>query len=233
MHPAVAAPPEGWSAEILLREMLRLFSGRIALVSSFGTESAVLLHMLACIDPATPIIFLDTGKLFPETLQYRDLLATRFGLSDLRIARPDVGLIAHIDLAETLWSNDPDLCCWLRKVEPLDEALTGFAAWITGRKRYHGGMRRDLPLVESGPDGRTKINPLAEWSTKDIESYFTQHKLPRHPLTTHGYSSIGCITCTRATNPGEHPRDGRWTDIGKSECGIHLPRPISRPIPAI
>lgn len=224
-----AAPVEDWSAEDLLAGMLRDYRGRIALVSSFGAESAVVLHMVAGIDRTTPVIFLDTGKLFPETLQYRDMLVQRFGLTDLRTARPEQARIAAVDPAGMLWSTDPDVCCWQRKVEPLDEALTGFAAWITGRKRYQGGLRRNLPMVETGTDGRIKINPLAGWSLDDISRYFGEHDLPHHPLEAQGFHSIGCTTCTRATRPGEEVRAGRWDGFAKNECGIHLPRVAAVP----
>jgi len=224
MQTVLVAPADDRGTKVLLREKLDEYRGRIALVSSFGAESAVLLHMVASIDSATPVIFLDTGKLFAETLEYRDQLAARLGLRDLRTARPEPARIAEIDPAGTLWRSDPDVCCWQRKVEPLDEALAGFSAWITGRKRYQGGVRRDLPLVEAGPDGRVKINPLARWSADDIARYFAEHGLPRHPLEARGYRSIGCTTCTRVAAPGEDPRAGRWDGSSKNECGIHLPR---------
>jgi phosphoadenosine phosphosulfate reductase len=222
---AVTAPAgQDVCAADLLADKLAEYRGRIALVSSFGAESAVVLHMVAAIDPATPVIFIDTGKLFSETLAYRDRLVARLGLRDLRTARPPASRIESVDPHGTLWRSDPDLCCWQRKVEPLDEALAGFDAWITGRKRYQGGLRRNLPLVEAGPDGRVKVNPLAGWSGQDIAGYFAAHGLPRHPLAARGYASIGCTTCTRAVQPGEPVRAGRWDGFDKSECGIHLPR---------
>jgi len=222
---AVTSPAsEDFSAEDLLAEKLAEYRGRIAVVSSFGAESAVVLDMVASIDRTTPVIFIDTGKLFPETLVYRDQLVARLGLRDVRIARPAAARLDTADPHGTLWQSDPDLCCWQRKVEPLDEALAGFDAWITGRKRYQGGLRRNLPMVESGPDGRVKINPLAGWSGQDVAEYFAEHDLPRHPLAARGYASIGCAPCTRAVQPGESARAGRWDGFDKSECGIHLPR---------
>jgi phosphoadenosine phosphosulfate reductase len=222
-----ADPGPAAAAGELLRSMLRAFPGRIAAVSSFGAESAVLLHLLSDIDPAVPVIFLDTGKLFAETLDYRDTLVRRFGLRGVRSARPDAGLLAERDSRGTLWREAPDQCCWHRKVEPLDAALAGFAAWITGRKRAHGGGRETLDSVETGTDGRIKVNPLAEWSTEDVAAYFDAHDLPRHPLTARGYRSIGCVPCTRAAAPGEAPRAGRWAGSGKTECGIHTHLPPS------
>ncbi|MBV9653453.1 MAG: phosphoadenylyl-sulfate reductase [Acetobacteraceae bacterium] len=213
---------EGWSTQTLLDTMInRVFSGKIAVVSSFGIESAPLLHMVAQVDRTVPVIFLDTGKLFPETLRYRDTLVERLGLTRVRAVPPNEATLAAVDSDGTLWRSDPSLCCWARKVEPLDEALAGFEAWITGRKRFQGGKRSDLALVESGDDGRTKVNPLAFWNEADLAAYFAAHDLPRHPLEARGYRSIGCAVCTRPTKPGENPRAGRWSGTDKTECGIH------------
>lgn len=209
------------AADSLLRTMLMVFPGRIAAVSSFGTESAVLLHLIARIDPATPVIFLDTGKLFPETLHYRDSLARHLGLTDVRVAHPDPVRLARTDAAGSLWASEPDQCCWQRKVEPLDVALSGFAAWITGRKRMHGGTRSALDMVDAGQDGRIKVNPLAAWGSEDIARYFAAHDLPRHPLLAQGYRSVGCAPCTRPVGAEDAPRAGRWAGTDKTECGIH------------
>lgn len=212
----------GWSTKDVLRDLLcRVFPRQIALVSSFGTESAVLLHLIAGIDQAAPVIFLDTGKLFPETLQYRDALVARLGLQDVRSVQPDERALALADPAGTLWETDPDVCCWQRKVEPLDEALAGFPAWITGRKRFQGGQRGALPLIEH-EGARVKVNALASWSAERLRGYLDMHDLPRHPLEAQGYRSIGCAPCTRPTAPGQDPREGRWAGRGKTECGIHL-----------
>lgn len=208
-------------AKALLETMIRrAFPGRIAVVSAFGAESAVLLDLVAAIDPATPVIFLDTGKHFAETLAYRDRLATRLGLSDLRVVTPDEAVIARQDRDGRLWSHSPDFCCHLRKVVPLTRALSGFQAWITGRKRFHGDSRTFLEPIEA-VDGRVKINPLAHWSLREIGEAFAARDLPRHPLAARGYASIGCAPCTRAVDDGESPRAGRWADREKSECGIH------------
>ena len=205
----------------------RDFPGRITLVSSFGAESAVLLHLVASVDRATPVIFIDTGKLFPETLAYRDQLCARLGLTDVRSTGPAPALLAQADPAGTLWQTEPDICCWHRKVEPLDAALEGFDAWITGRKRFQGGERGALPLIEQ--DGtRTKANPLATWTTAAIGNYRREHGLPPHPLEAQGYRSIGCTHCTRPVAAGEDPRAGRWANRTKTECGIHRPRQATR-----
>jgi phosphoadenosine phosphosulfate reductase len=208
------------------REFLRAaieetWRGRIALVSSFGTEAAVLLHLVASIDPATPVLFVDTLKLFPETLRYRDLLTARLGLRNVRTVQPDAARLAAIDPDGDLWRRDPDACCALRKVEPLSQALAGFDAWINGRKRFHGDLRAGLAAVEQA-DGRIKLNPLADWGIEDIDGYFAAHNLPRHLLEADGYTSIGCMPCSAPTRLGEDRRAGRWRGRDKTECGIHL-----------
>ena len=199
------------------------FPGDIALVSSFGAEAAVLLHMVADIDRATPVIFLDTGKLFGETLRYRDTLADLLGLTDVRTVAPDPARIDSVDPDGVLWYGNPNMCCYLRKVEPLNRALNGFSSWISGRKGFHGGERVNLPTIEATEDGRVKINPLAGWGQADVEAYFDRHGLPRHPLQADGFLSIGCMPCTDRVAPGEDPRAGPWRGRNKSECGIHLP----------
>jgi phosphoadenosine phosphosulfate reductase len=213
------------SAEDLLEAMLTdHFAGRIALLSSFGAESAALLHMVSRIDRATPIVFLDTGKLFAETLQYRDRLVAQLGLTNLIEAHPDQARLRQLDPDGLLWQTDPDMCCWQRKVEPTDEALAPYAAWITGRKHFHGGLRGALPMIEQDDGGKIKINPLVGWSRTQIDYYFAENALPQHPLVMRNYRSIGCAPCTRATAPNESARAGRWSGTAKTECGIHLPR---------
>lgn len=210
-------------ARLLLEDIfLRRFAGRVAVVSSFGAESAVLLHLAASVDRSVPVLFLDTAKLFAETLRYRDALAAQLGLRDLRTIAPDPGTMAAADPDGLLWSRDPDACCQLRKIEPLARALAPFDAWVNGRKRFHGGTRTGLALEETA-DGRVKVNPLADWSAADIDGYFRAHALPRHPLWHLGYDSIGCEPCSAPTLPGETPRAGRWRGLTKTECGIHGP----------
>jgi phosphoadenosine phosphosulfate reductase len=210
----------------LLRTLLREgpLAGRTALVSSFGAESAVLLDMVATVDRRTPVIFLDTGKLFEETRDYRDEITTLLGLEDVRVIRPEPAALARHDSLGTLWSRAPDLCCHIRKTETLDRALAGFAAWITGRKRFQGGLRSTIPTIEGEPSsGRIKLNPLAPWSAEDVERYRLLRNLPAHPLVAEGFTSIGCIPCTRRVDPGATPRAGRWWGLDKAECGIHRP----------
>jgi len=205
----------------LLRVMLEeVFPGRIALVSSFGAEAAVLLDLVARIDRALPVIFLDTGRHFPETLAYRDDLVERLGLADVRIVAPDPLEIEAEDPDGGLWQRMPDRCCRLRKLLPLTRALTGFDAWITGRKRFHGDARQALPRIECR-DGRVKINPLADWSREAILAAFRERDLPLHPMRDEGYPSIGCWSCTARVDDGQPLRAGRWPGTGKTECGIH------------
>jgi len=207
----------------LLRPLIeREFCGGLVVVSSFGTESAVILAMVAEIDRKTPVLFLDTGKLFGETLRYRDRLVARLGLCDVRTIAPDVSQLSAVDPEGVLWLSDPDACCGVRKVKPLNDALCGFDAWVSGRKRYHGARRAALPIFEADGRGRFKINPVAGWSRTRVREEFIRRNLPRHPLEAAGYLSVGCITCTDRVRPDEDPRAGRWRGLDKTECGIHL-----------
>ena len=212
------------TADLLDEVIHHEFAGRIALVSSFGADSVVLLHLAAEVAPSVPVIFIDSGKMFGSTHRYRDQLAERLGLTDVRIARPDPARLAAEDADSALWMRAPDQCCAIRKVAPLARALSGFDAWISGRKRYQGGMRAALPLVEA--DGaRIKINPLAGWGKDELRAYRRAHDLPEHPLVADGFRSIGCMPCTSRVADGEDERDGRWRGKGKTECGIHLGLP--------
>jgi phosphoadenosine phosphosulfate reductase len=193
---------------------------RLALVSSFGTESAALLKVMADVDPAIPVIFLDTGWLFEETLAYRDTLTERLGLRDVRSIKPLEEALLREDPDKELWFSDPDACCRIRKVEPLARALKPFSAWLNGRKRFQGGARADIPVVEQ--DGaRLKFNPFANSSREEIEAIYKLANLPPHPLVASGYLSVGCMPCTSRTSPDEEARAGRWRGRAKTECGIH------------
>jgi len=220
---AMQARFEGVSAQDMLRELLAgELRGRIAAVSSFGAESAVLLHMVAQVDVDVPVVFTNTQKMFGETLAYRDELAETLGFTDLRVFRPDPRLLAIKDKTGLRWSYDPDGCCDLRKVEPLRRALAPFDSWISGRKGFQSGTRTALPRFEED-EGRLKINPLADWDKTRLDAYFAEHDLPRHPLEAQGYLSIGCAPCTTKVAPGEDPRAGRWRSFDNVECGIHAP----------
>lgn len=205
----------------ILRTIIgEVFAGRVAVVSSFGADSAVLLQLVAEVDSATPVIFVDTGRHFPETIAHRDHLVRHFGLRDLRSVGPSPEEAARLDanLSRATW--DPDGCCAFRKVAPLERALGGFDAWITGRKRFQAATRQAMPVFEM--DGRhVKINPLAGWSQTEIDAHASRHQLPPHPLAGRGYPSIGCAPCTSPVRLGEDPRAGRWRGLAKTECGIH------------
>jgi len=195
--------------------------GRVAVVSSFGTESAVLLDLVAKADPSVPVIFVDTLKMFSETLAYRDTLMARLGLTDSRAVEPDAAALARNDEKGLRWSYDPDGCCEIRKVEPLARAKRGLDSWISGRKAFQSSTRQNIARFEI-EEGRIKINPLGDWVKADLEAYFERHDLPRHPLEADGYPSVGCQPCTSKVLPGEDPRAGRWRGWQKVECGIHV-----------
>ena len=199
------------------------YGERLALVSSFGAESAVLLHLAAQVDPGIAVLFLDTGMLFGQTLDYRKQLAERLGLTGVRDLRPRFEDLAVSDPNAELWKTDTDACCHIRKVLPLDAALGGYDAWITGRKRFHGGDRLRLKVVEEVA-GQVKFNPLANWTKADLDAYVAKHDLPAHPLVAAGYPSIGCWPCTQPVEDGADLRAGRWEGSQKTECGIHTAR---------
>ena len=228
--PAVASLPPAAAIDEALRQAspaevieaaLKIAGrARLALVSSFGTESAALLKVMADVDPAIPVVFLDTGWLFQETLDYRDRLTTQLGLTDVRSVKPQEETLTREDPDRELWFSDPDACCRIRKVEPLARALKPFAAWINGRKRFQGGLRADIPAVEQ--DGsRLKFNPFANVSREEVEAIYRSANLPPHPLAAKGFLSVGCMPCTTRSEAGEDARAGRWRGRAKTECGIH------------
>lgn len=207
-------------AEIIAAALKTVGRERLALVSSFGTESATLLKVMADVDRAIPVVFLDTGWLFEETLAYRDTLIATLSLKDVRSVKPAEEALSREDPDRDLWFSDPDACCRIRKVEPLARALKPFSAWINGRKRFQGNARADIPVVEE--DGaRLKFNPLANVSREELEAIFVRAKLPRHPLVASGFRSVGCMPCTSRTAEDEDERAGRWRGRAKTECGIH------------
>jgi phosphoadenosine phosphosulfate reductase len=207
-------------AQVIASALQTVGRERLAVVSSFGTESAALLKVMADVDPAIPVVFLDTGWLFEETLAYRDTLIATLGLRDVRSIKPSEATLSRDDPDRELWFSDPDACCRIRKVEPLARALAPFSAWINGRKRFQGGSRADIAVVED--DGvRLKFNPFANVSREEIEAIYRLAKLPPHPLTASGYLSVGCMPCSSRTSADEDARAGRWRGRAKTECGIH------------
>lgn len=218
----LAARFAGAAAEDILAEALSGRHGAAAVVSSFGADSAVLLHLVAAIAPATPVLFADPGRLFAETRAYRETLCARLGLTDVRAVTPPPGLRTECDPHGDLWRDDPDLCCRLFKTEPLEAALAPFSVVVNGRKRFQTGDRAAMPVFDRDRGGRLRASPLAAWGPDDLRGHIARHALPAHPLAALGYPSIGCVPCTSPVAPGEHPRAGRWRGRPKQECGIHF-----------
>jgi len=207
---------------IIRHALENISTGRVAVTSSFGADSAVLLHLISKVDRSVPVFFLDTEKHFKETLSYRDKLVELFGLRNLVILKPAADELELLDPEGVLHKTDTETCCNIRKVAPLDKAMDGYTAWITGRKRYQSSDREDIPIFENGRNSKIKINPLANWNPGDIKAYMEWNDLPTHELVAQGYPSIGCEVCTSRVRPGEDERAGRWRDSEKTECGIHI-----------
>jgi phosphoadenylyl-sulfate reductase (thioredoxin) len=208
------------SAEAILQAAVKEFRGRIAVLSSFGAEAAAGLHLLSKVDASTPVLFIDTDRHFAQTLTYRHALATKLGLTNVRVLTPERA--EEADPKGDLWRTNPDLCCTVRRVRPLREVAGDYDALITGRKRFHGGARLRLRPFEL-LDGQVRVNPLANWRQEEVDAYFELHGLPRHPLVQGGYASIGCWPCTQPSRSHEDVRSGRWAGTEKVECGIHMP----------
>jgi phosphoadenosine phosphosulfate reductase len=211
----------GLEGRALIQATVKAFPGKVSLLSSFGAESSVLLHMVSEIEQNLPVIFLDTEKLFPETLAYRDTLVSEFGLKNIRNFHPSADDLREHDPKGDLNQSNKDLCCHVRKTLPMRRALSSFDVIISGRKRFHGATRTDLQYVTE-QDGKLKIDPLAGYSALDLQNYMVTHQLPSHPLKLKGFRSIGCIPCTSVGGTDDDPRSGRWVDTEKTECGIHF-----------
>jgi phosphoadenosine phosphosulfate reductase len=211
----------GLEGRELIRAVARAFPGRTGVLSSFGAESAVLLHMVSEVDANLPIVFLDTGKLFDETVRYRDRLVDEFDLNNIRVIKPDPAHLKEFDPEGALHNVDTDMCCFIRKTAPLDSISGEFDVLISGRKRFHGDQRKQLDFVTQ-QDGQLKVDPLAAFSSLDLAAYAQHHQLPSHPLRLAGYRSIGCVPCTSLGGTEDNPRAGRWSGLNKSECGIHF-----------
>ncbi|MBC9247734.1 phosphoadenylyl-sulfate reductase [Paracoccus sp. 11-3] len=210
------------ATEVLRRAVSDPDLGRVALVSSFGAESVVLLHMVSVVAPGLPVLFIDTQMLFPETLEYQREVSARLGLTNVQLIGATRQEVARHDPDGTLHQFNQDACCDFRKTVPLERALSQYDAWITGRKRFQGGQRQQLEFFEPEPPHRLRVNPLAFWRSEDVQEYMIENNLPRHPLVAQGYPSIGCAPCTSPVKPGEDPRAGRWRGSDKTECGIHF-----------
>jgi len=207
---------------VLRQAATDVLPGELAIVSSFGADSAVLLHLVAQVDPSLPVYFLETGKHFAETLDYVETLKKHLGLINVHAILPNAQDVKRFDPDGTLWETDPDSCCHIRKTEPLEPITEQYAGWVTGRKRFQTQERGVLPHFELTSDDRIKVNPLAYFSDVDVNQYKIDHALPEHPLFAKGYKSIGCAPCTSVVAEGEDPRAGRWRGLNKKECGIHF-----------
>jgi phosphoadenosine phosphosulfate reductase len=200
--------------------------GEIVLISSFGAEAVVLLHLVGVTKPDLPVVFLETGKHFTETLVYRHELTERLNLTNVGVVAPDTQALKTRDPKGNLHRQNPNACCALRKAEPLAAAmktLPNLSAVITGRKRFQGGQRTSLDVFEAnGATGLIKVNPLVHWTSQDLREYMDENRLPKHPLLAKGYLSIGCAPCTSPVAKGEDARAGRWRNSEKIECGIHF-----------
>ena len=210
------------ATDVLRRAVTDPDLGQVALVSSFGAESVVLLHMISVVAPGLPVLFIDTQMLFAETMDYQQQVSRKLGLTNVQVIRASDAEVQRHDPDGTLHKTAPDACCDFRKTVPLERVLSGYDAWITGRKRFQGGARTELEFFEPEEPGRLRINPLAHWRSEDVQDYLNENNLPRHPLVAKGYPSIGCAPCTSPVKAGEDPRSGRWRGSDKTECGIHF-----------
>jgi len=193
----------------------------IAMTCSFQTQSLPLLHIVCQVAPQLPVIFLDTGYHFPETLAFRDRIVQEWGVN-LRVVRAAMSRDEFVrQYGDTLYQRDPDLCCYINKVEPMQRALAGLRAWISGIRRDQSPARANAQVLERTPEGVIRIHPIVTWTRHDIWRYIHEHNLPVHPLLAQGYLSIGCAPCTRPVHAGEHERAGRWDGREKTECGLH------------
>jgi phosphoadenosine phosphosulfate reductase len=211
------------SSQDLLTWAVDRFEGRIMLTCSWQMQSSVLIDMLHQLGANIRVVELDTGLLFPETYETRERLLAKYDLELERIDPRETVEEQADSEGPDLWRRDPDRCCALRKVEPLERALVGMDAWITGIRRAQSVTRRDAKVLELDPRGVVKVQPLAGWTDEDVKGYLFAHDVPYNPLHDLGFPSIGCTPCTRAIRPGEDSRAGRWADAEKTECGLHLP----------
>ncbi len=209
---------------------IQTFAPRFAMTSSFGPESGVLLHMASRIDPTLPVLFLETGFHFPETLEYKNQLAKLFGLKNVIDLKADPGRREKLikDTGGVPYEKNPDLCCQLNKVEPLDAALKGYEAWMSGIRRHQTDFRKSIRILELYEGGFYKVSPLANMTSRDMWWYLKEHQIPQHPLYEKGYLSIGCWPCTRPIQAGDDERSGRWAGKSKKECGIHTFQEIKK-----
>lgn len=213
---------EGAAPQELVRKALEIIPN-ITFACSFGAEDMVLLDMLMAVNPNAHVFYLDTDLLFPETYQLRDRAVARYGIPNLRRVPASLTLEAQAaEYGDALWARDPDLCCNLRKVRPLEGLLSEYDGWITGIRREQAPTRANARVFELDRRfGLVKVNPLAAWTNQQVWDYIRERDVPYNPLHDQNYPSIGCIHCTRPVKPGEDPRSGRWSGFDKTECGLH------------
>jgi phosphoadenosine phosphosulfate reductase len=212
---------ERWTPHKIIQWAVETFGGSLAMTSSFQQQSLTLLHIVSTVAPRLPVFFLDTGYHFEQTIAFRTLVAEQFGL-DVYDIRPEMSRKEQeAKYGTDLPSTNPDLCCYLNKVLPLQTAMRGYRAWITGIRRDQSPARANAPIVDIREDGICKIAPLATWTRDAVWRYIEFHQLPKHPLYQQGYKSIGCAPCTQPIQEGEDERAGRWPGRKKAECGLH------------
>jgi phosphoadenosine phosphosulfate reductase len=212
---------EGKSTQHILRWVWNTFGEKAAATSSFQSQSVPLLHIISETVPELPILFLDTGFHFPETLEFRDQLAEEFGLNVWSL-KPRMGHDGFREKYGELHRHNPDMCCHLNKVQPLDDALEEYDVWVTGIRRDQTEERAGTPVVQRHDESTLKVCPMVEWTSRDIWTYVDEHDLPNHPLLEEGYLSIGCAPCTQPPGENGEARDGRWSGSDKTECGLHV-----------
>lgn len=196
------------------------FGEALLFTSSFGAQSAVLLHLWSEVAKSLPVVFIDTGFLFDETLRYRDEMVSRLGL-EVRVLRPDIATDVFVaTYGDDVQKRDPDFCCGVNKVVPIAELRKRARGWVSGLRRDQSRTRANVAIFEQDEDV-VRVHPIADFTAEDVATYLAKHDLPEHPLVARRYLSIGCAPCTRPVAPGEDERAGRWSGSGKTECGLH------------
>jgi phosphoadenosine phosphosulfate reductase len=218
--PALNVALESQTARERLEWAVQTYGDALLFTSSFGPGSGVLLHLWSQVAGDLPVHFIDTGYLFDQTIAYRDAVVKKLDLR-LEVLQPKMAKGHFIEkYGLTLYRDDPDQCCAINKVEPLEAALPGKRAWVSGLRRDQSKTRAETPILLS-TDGPVKVHPLADWTARDVHRYLELHGVPEHPMFEEGYVSVGCAPCTRPVMPGEDERAGRWAGSAKTECGLH------------
>ena len=239
MYPNIAVNEqklEQWSPYKILAWAVRTFGQEIVMSSSFQQQSLALLHIVSQVAPELPVLFVDSGHHFPETLAFKEQITRQFGLNVIDLHPAMSPKEQEAEYGPELWKHQPDLCCYLNKVEPMQDALRAYRAWITGIRRDQSAHRARAKVVEVRKDGLIKVNPMVMWTQADVWRHIKSHHLPTHPLYARGYKSIGCAPCTQPAGKGSRERAGRWPGRHKTECGLHTVLRVDRsakPCPAL